>query len=167
MEIPLSDDKYWAIKLLRVQKTYLVFRVFFWCYNNVTWDLLHAAVSFNLVFLASMSILDTPPGATWKIKFLIIALLYGNSMQAIMSWTLRRSHLQEWMKKLNENDYSECWAAEAKQSAGVLRVLTASMVHAGLIPNIAWNPGSPPSPLPSFWKFWGRVNFSEGSLVAT
>lgn len=40
---------------------------------------------FNLLYLASMSILGTPPGATWKKKFFIIAQLYGNSMQA-ESW---------------------------------------------------------------------------------
>lgn len=68
MEIQLSDDKYWTINLFRVQKRFLVFRMFFWWYNNVTQDLLHTAISFNLVYLASMSILGTPPGATWKNK---------------------------------------------------------------------------------------------------
>lgn len=161
MEIPLRDGKYWTINLFRVQKRFLVFRMFFWWYNNVTWDLLHTAVSYNLVYLASMSILGTPPGATWKIKFFIIAQLYGNSMLAIVSWALRRSHPQEWMK---ENDCSEY----SKWCVGVLRVLAASWWWCML----AWYQPSPylqhplPSPLPSFWKVWGRVPFSEGSLVA-
>lgn len=161
MEIPLSDDKYWAINLFWVQKRFLVFRMFFWCYNDVTRDLLRTAVSFNLMYLASMSILGIPPGATRKIKFFIIAQLYGNSMQVIMSWTLRRSHLEERMKELSDSDCSEYWAAQTKWSAGVLRVmllrvLLASMVNAGWTPTILLPPGSPPLATAQLLKCLGQ-----------
>lgn len=66
--MPFSHDKYWAINCFRVQERFLGFRVFLWCYSSVPWDLLHIAVSFNLVYLVSMSILGHPPGTTWKAK---------------------------------------------------------------------------------------------------
>lgn len=147
MEIWLSDDKYWATNLFRVQNRFLVFIMFFWWYNNVTRDLLHTAVAFNLVYLASMSILDTPPGDTWK-----FASKYELNPAKVT---------QEWMKELSENDCSEYWAAQLKERVGVPPWCM-----------LAWYQPSPylqdplPSPLPSFWKVWARVTFSEGSLVA-
>lgn len=107
MKIPPSDDKYWATNLYRVQEIFLVFRMFFWCYNNVTRDLLCTAVSFNLVYLASMSILDTPPGATLKMK--------SWSLPSFMEIQCKQLWAEPWeghvykyerISELSQSDYS-------------------------------------------------------------
>lgn len=117
---------------------------------------------FNLVYLASMSVLDTPPGATWKKKFFIIAQLYGNSMEAIMSWT--------WEGHTQKSEWRSWVTMTAQSSTAEMKCRCAP--GARCLPG-AWYQPSPylqdplPSALPSPWKVWGRVLFSEGSLVAS
>lgn len=144
MEIPPSDDKYWAINLCRGQERIIVFRMFFWCYNNVTRVLLCTAVSFNLVYLASMSILDTPPGATWKMK--------SRSLPSFMKIQCKQLwaepweghiHKEEQIRALSESNFSV--SSRDKTKCGCTQLLAASLVLTDLVPATTWAPGPPPS----------------------
>lgn len=117
--------------------------MFFWCYNNVTWDLLCTAVSFNLVYLASMSILDTPPGATWKMKSWSLPSFM--KIQCKQLWAEPwegHIHKEEQIRELSKSNFSV--SSRDKTKCRRTQLLAASLVLTDLVPATTWAPGPPP-----------------------